>query len=100
MVSKTVLIVYAHHEPKSFNAALKDVAMETLRGQGHHVLLTDLYDMKFNPTAPMHDYPGKSMYSRGVGVIMVLLVHLSSVLQFYTGACINLHLPLSLLCVC
>lgn len=59
MVSKTVLIVYAHEEPKSFNAALKDVAVETLRGQGRHVILSDLYDMKFNPTASIHDFPGE-----------------------------------------
>ena len=30
-----VLIVYAHPEPRSFNGAMKDVAVETLRGMGH-----------------------------------------------------------------
>ena len=31
------LIVYAHPEPKSFNGALKDKAVETLEAQGYEV---------------------------------------------------------------
>ena len=35
--AKNILIVYAHQEPKSFNAALKDEAVSTLAAQGHNV---------------------------------------------------------------
>ena len=54
-----VLIVYAHPEPKSFNGAMKDVAVETLRGAGHEVEVSDLYAMGFNPTASDRDFEGE-----------------------------------------
>ncbi len=38
-----VFIVYAHPEPTSFNAALRDRAVETLTAEGHEVVVTDLY---------------------------------------------------------
>ncbi len=37
-----VLIVYAHHEPKSFNGALKDIAVKVLTEVGHQVKVSDL----------------------------------------------------------
>ena len=42
------LIVYAHPEPKSFNGALKDKAVETLEAQGYEVKVSDLYAMDFD----------------------------------------------------
>ena len=54
-----VLIVYAHPEPKSFNGAMKDVAVETLRGAGHNVVVSDLYAMGFNPIASEKDFGGE-----------------------------------------
>ena len=42
-----VLIVYAHPEPKSFNGAMKDLAVEVLDGAGHAVRVSDLYAMKW-----------------------------------------------------
>ena len=50
------LIVYAHHEPKSFNGALKDLAINTLKEQGHSVQVSDLYAMNFNPVATKRDF--------------------------------------------
>jgi NAD(P)H dehydrogenase (quinone) len=50
------LLVYAHPEPKSFTAALKNVADETLRGLGHTVEISDLYAENFNPVAGRHDF--------------------------------------------
>ena len=39
-----VLIVFAHQlKHKSFNAALKDIAVKELTGQGHNVVVSDLY---------------------------------------------------------
>jgi NAD(P)H dehydrogenase (quinone) len=51
-----VLIVHAHYEAQSFNAALKDLAVETLRGAGHEVQVSDLYAMSWNPVATAADF--------------------------------------------
>ncbi|WAR00303.1 NQO1-like protein [Mya arenaria] len=51
MEKKNVLIVYAHQEPKSFNGALRDVAVSALEEDGHDVYVSDLYAMKFDPVA-------------------------------------------------
>lgn len=49
------LIVYAHPEPQSFTAALKNCAVTTLTGLGHDVVVSDLYAMNFNPVAGPND---------------------------------------------
>ena len=43
------LIVYCHPEERSFNAALKNVAVETLERLGHTVEVSDLYAEGFDP---------------------------------------------------
>ena len=53
-----VLIVYAHPEPKSFNAAMKDLAVETLRAAGHTVTVSDLYRMGFGAVLGAGDFTG------------------------------------------
>ena len=50
------LILYAHPEPTSFSAALKEVAVETLTALGEEVMLSDLYAMGFNPVAGRNDF--------------------------------------------
>ena len=54
-----VLIVYAHPEPKSFNGAMKDLAVEALSAAGHEVVVSDLYAMGFDPVAGAHDVTGE-----------------------------------------
>jgi len=44
-----VLIVFAHPEPASFSAALKDEAVAALTQAGHAVTVSDLYAMCWNP---------------------------------------------------
>lgn len=51
-----ILIVYAHPEPQSFNGSLKEKAVETLKKQGHDVIVSDLYAMHFNPVASKNDF--------------------------------------------
>ena len=51
-----VLIVHAHYEAQSFNAALKNLAHETLLAAGHEVKVSDLYAMNFNPVATAADF--------------------------------------------
>lgn len=51
-----VLIVLAHPEPTSFNAALARRAAEALQAAGHAVVVSDLYAEGFNPVAGRHDF--------------------------------------------
>jgi len=51
-----VLIVFAHPEPRSFNGALKDIAVETLTEAGHVVRLSDLYAAKFGAVTGVDDF--------------------------------------------
>jgi NAD(P)H dehydrogenase (quinone) len=50
------LIVYAHPEPASFNAALRDAALEAVREAGHTAEISDLYADAFDPVAGRHDF--------------------------------------------
>src|SRR5881227_2941483 len=54
--SMNALIVYAHPEPASFNAALKDAAIEAIVAAGHQAEVSDLYGEQFNPVAGRHDF--------------------------------------------
>lgn len=51
-----VLIVHAHNEAQSFNAAMKDTAVAELEAQGHAVRVSDLYAMNWNPVASAADF--------------------------------------------
>ena len=51
-----VLIVYAHMEPTSFTAALKDAAVATILAAGHTVDVSDLYAAQFDAIAGRHDF--------------------------------------------
>lgn len=53
-----VLIIYAHPNPNSFNAALRDLAVRTLSHAGHSILLSDLYTMRFNPVLSAQELQG------------------------------------------
>jgi len=52
-----IFYIYAHPEPKSFNAALKNTAIDALKEKGHEVKLSDLYAMNFNPVLTASDFP-------------------------------------------
>lgn len=51
-----VLIVYAHPEPTSFSAAMKDAAIAAVTAAGHRIEVSDLYGEGFNPVAGRHDF--------------------------------------------
>ncbi|MCQ4347175.1 NAD(P)H-dependent oxidoreductase [Pseudomonas stutzeri] len=55
-----VLIVHAHHEPRSFNSALKDCAVEQLSAAGHAVQVSDLHAMDWNPVASAADFGSRA----------------------------------------
>ena len=46
---KKVFLVYGHYNEKSFNAAIRDTFIETLKEKGHQIDIVDLYKEKFNP---------------------------------------------------
>ncbi|TDD66392.1 NAD(P)H-dependent oxidoreductase [Actinomadura rubrisoli] len=51
-----VLWIFAHPEPRSFNGALRERGVRTLRGLGHHVRQSDLYAMGWNPLVGPADF--------------------------------------------
>ena len=55
-----VLIVYAHPEPQSFNAAILAHTRKTLAGLGHTCVVRDLYEMAFNPLTTGADFVSRS----------------------------------------
>ncbi|KAJ3452903.1 nad p h oxidoreductase-related [Anaeramoeba flamelloides] len=53
---KKILIIYAHPEPKSFNGALLNKAIEIFQNQEHEVKVSDLYEMNFQAVATKKDF--------------------------------------------
>jgi NAD(P)H dehydrogenase (quinone) len=51
-----VFVVHAHHEPKSFNAAMTSRAREALEAEGHDVEVSDLYAMRFDPVSDRRNF--------------------------------------------
>ncbi|MBW8523516.1 NAD(P)H-dependent oxidoreductase [Chryseobacterium chendengshani] len=51
-----ILIILAHPEPKSFNAAMYHSAIKTLEENGHEVKTSDLYRMNFNPVSDRNNF--------------------------------------------
>ncbi|WNZ26785.1 NAD(P)H-dependent oxidoreductase [Leptolyngbya sp. NK1-12] len=51
-----VLIVFAHPEPQSFNGALFQRAIDTLKELGHDVQCSDLYTMGFDPVSDRRNF--------------------------------------------
>ena len=59
-----VLIVYAHPEPRSLNGALRDVAIETLKAEGHAVRVSDLYADGWKSAVDRADFPALAAEAR------------------------------------
>ena len=55
-VIMNVFIVKAHPEPASFSGAMAETAVETLTTAGHTVVVSDLYEMAFNPVSGRHNF--------------------------------------------
>jgi NAD(P)H dehydrogenase (quinone) len=54
-----VLIVHAQPEPKSLTRQLVEVTQQTLERQGHEVVLSDLYGMRWKAVYDEHDFPAR-----------------------------------------
>lgn len=59
MTKKNILIVSAHPEPKSLTQQLVQVSIETLEKQGHTVVLSDLYRMRWKAVLDENDFPSR-----------------------------------------
>ena len=51
-----ILLVLAHPEPKSFNAALHRAALSFFEDKGHQVVTSDLYRMGFSPVSDASNF--------------------------------------------
>lgn len=56
------LVVYCHPCADSFNAAVRNVTLETLAGQGHEARLLDLYEEGFDPVMRASEWRGYTRY--------------------------------------
>ncbi|PZG01644.1 NAD(P)H-dependent oxidoreductase [Micromonospora deserti] len=61
---KKILIVTAHPEPRSLNAALAAFAVEELRAAGHEVQVSDLNAMKWKAAVDADDFPDHALDRR------------------------------------
>lgn len=61
-----VLIVYAHPNPDSLNAALKNHAVKHLEAAGHAVQVSDLYAMEWNATLASSEIPEREHHRADV----------------------------------
>lgn len=59
-MKKKVLIVHAHPEPTSLTRQLVEVSVQTLQRQGHEVLQSDLYGMRWKAVFDEHDFPERA----------------------------------------
>jgi len=51
-----IFVVYAHPDPRSFAATLKNLALDVLMKQGHALQLSDLYGMHFKAYVSRDDF--------------------------------------------
>lgn len=51
-----ILIVHAHHEPRSFSSALAQQAETSLKAAGHDVVVSDLHKMGFDPVSDRRNF--------------------------------------------
>lgn len=47
-----ISVILAHPDPKSFNHAIAQTAVEALKTNGHKIIFHDLYKEKFDPLLP------------------------------------------------
>jgi len=59
-----VHLVFAHPEPQSLNASLRDVAIGELQSQGHEVRVSDLYAMGWKAQVDADDFPQRNPAER------------------------------------
>jgi NAD(P)H dehydrogenase (quinone) len=64
-----VLLVFAHPEPKSLSASLRDVAIHELEAAGHEVRVSDLFAMNWKSEVDRADFPALAAGERLLPVV-------------------------------
>ena len=59
-MTRKILVVFAHPEPTSLTRQLVDVTAETLAAQGHEVVQSDLYGMRWKAVFDADDFPSRT----------------------------------------
>jgi putative NADPH-quinone reductase len=102
-----VMVVYAHPVSESFNAAIRDAVVATLRGRGHEVDLCDLYAENFPAIMSRedrllyHDVPANRALARpwierleaAEGLVMVFPTWVFGPPAILKGFCEKVFLP-------
>lgn len=57
---KNFLVIYAHPNPESFNAAIKSKVIETLQKSNAHFNVIDLYEINYNPVISLEEMKGNN----------------------------------------
>lgn len=52
-----ILVILAHPQPASLNHAIADTVCATVKHNGHHAVLHDLYTERFDPCLPAGEIP-------------------------------------------
>ena len=68
MTPKKILVVYAHPNPESFNAAIKNQVEGTLVEAGHEVNVLDLYQQNFSATMTLKERLGYMTSDNTTGI--------------------------------
>lgn len=55
-------VILCHPDDRSFNAAVAERYIRTVKAMGHEVILRDLYRMKFDPTLRDEERPGRERF--------------------------------------
>lgn len=63
-MSKKILVVYAHPEPTSLTRQLVDVSVGALTAEGHEVMQSDLYGMRWKAVFDADDFPSRANSER------------------------------------
>jgi NAD(P)H dehydrogenase (quinone) len=58
-VTKKVLVIYAHPEPTSLTRQLGQITVQTLEEEGHQVVESDLYGMRWKAVFDADDFPSR-----------------------------------------
>ncbi|MGD9213022.1 MAG: NAD(P)H-dependent oxidoreductase [Desulfobacteraceae bacterium] len=56
-----ILVVLAHPDPDSFNHAITHEVCDALQGEGHKIILHDLYGESFDPLLTKEEIPKKGL---------------------------------------
>lgn len=61
-----IFVVYCHPGKISFTHSVKDSFIKGLTDADHNVVISDLYDMQFNPVFSENEYNREAFYNKKI----------------------------------